>query len=176
MQERRIDDCWNINGSGDLSDLWTGFTQFTLLEEKPPDGYMWSGRRLTRKQLTSRPDHLWPELWTKLGRNAQLKERQKWSNEKLKLDNARKLRGISFIDLEDKEFKGTIMIARKKLEMPMALAMPCKASKKGKHGATRGKPNFEGWNSRKKFGGEHAKQLRCGGHFCQAFCSCVVEP
>ena len=22
---------------------------------------------------------------------------------------------------------------------------------------------FEGWNSRKKFGGEHAKQLRCGG-------------
>ena len=22
---------------------WTGFTQFTLLEEKPPDGYMWSG-------------------------------------------------------------------------------------------------------------------------------------
>ena len=28
---------------------WTGFTQFTLLEEKPPDGYMWSGGRLTRK-------------------------------------------------------------------------------------------------------------------------------
>ena len=24
-----------------LSDLWTGFTQFTLLEEKPPEGYMW---------------------------------------------------------------------------------------------------------------------------------------
>ena len=63
MQERRIDDCWNIDGSRDLSDSWTGFTQFTLLEEKPPDGYMWSGRRLTRKQLASRPDHLWPELW-----------------------------------------------------------------------------------------------------------------
>ena len=60
-QEKRIDDYWNIDGSRDLSDLWTGFTQFTLLEEKPPDGYMWSGRRLTRKQLTSRPDYLWPE-------------------------------------------------------------------------------------------------------------------
>ena len=24
---------------------------------------------------------LWPELWTKLGRNAKLKEKQKWSNE-----------------------------------------------------------------------------------------------
>ena len=60
-QEKRIDDYRNIDGSRDLSDPWTSFTQFTLLEEKPPDGHMWSGERLTRKQLTSRPDHLWPE-------------------------------------------------------------------------------------------------------------------
>ena len=65
-QEKRIDDYWNIDGSRDLSDPWTGFTQFTILSEKPPEGHMWSGERLTRKQLTSRPDHLWPELWTKL--------------------------------------------------------------------------------------------------------------
>ena len=37
-QEKRIDDYWNINGSRDLSDPWTGFTQFTLLEEKTPNG------------------------------------------------------------------------------------------------------------------------------------------
>ena len=43
MQESRIDDNWNIDGSRDLSDSWTCFTQFTLLDEKPPDGYMWSG-------------------------------------------------------------------------------------------------------------------------------------
>ena len=43
-QEKRIDDSWNIDGSRDLSDAWTGFTQVTLLEGKPPDGYMWSGR------------------------------------------------------------------------------------------------------------------------------------
>ena len=61
--EKRIDDYWNIDGSRDLSDPWTGFTQFTLLDEKAPDGCTWSGERLTRKQLTSRPDHLWPELW-----------------------------------------------------------------------------------------------------------------
>ena len=42
-QEKRIDDYWNDDGSRDLSDHWTGFTQFTLLSEKPPDGYMWSG-------------------------------------------------------------------------------------------------------------------------------------
>ena len=65
-QDKRIDDYWNIDGSRDLSAYWTGFTQFILLEEKPPDGYMWSGERWTRKQLTSRPDHLWPELWDKM--------------------------------------------------------------------------------------------------------------
>ena len=48
-QEKRIDDYWNIDGSRDLSDPWTGFTQFTLLEEKPPDGYMWSGGRLNEE-------------------------------------------------------------------------------------------------------------------------------
>ena len=140
-QEKRIDDYWNIDGSRDLSDSWTGFTQFILLAETPPDGYMWSGRRLTRKQLTSRPDYLWPELWTKLGTNAQLKERQKWSHEKPKLDNARKLCGICFLDPEDKEFKESTKNARKKLETPMAPAMPCKTSKNSQHGATRGKSN-----------------------------------
>ena len=50
-QEKRIDDYWNIDGSRDLSDPWTGCTHFALLEEKPPDGYMWSGWRLTRKQV-----------------------------------------------------------------------------------------------------------------------------
>ena len=43
-QEKRIDDYWNIDGSRNLSDPWTGFTQFTLLEEKPPDGHKGPGR------------------------------------------------------------------------------------------------------------------------------------
>ena len=91
------------------------------------------GGRLTRKQLTSRPDHLWPELWEKMGENAKLKEKQKWSHEKPPLDNARKLRGIYFIDTEDKEFKETIKNARKKLETPVAPAMPCKIIKNSKN-------------------------------------------
>ena len=37
-QEKRINDYWNIDGSRDLTYYWTGFTQFTLLEEKPPNG------------------------------------------------------------------------------------------------------------------------------------------
>ena len=40
------------------------------------------------------------------------------------------MRGIYFIDPEDKEFKETIKNARKKLETSMAPAMPCKIVKK----------------------------------------------
>ena len=42
LRESRIDDYWNIGGSRDLSDSWTGFTQFTPVSERPPEGHMWS--------------------------------------------------------------------------------------------------------------------------------------
>ena len=71
-----------------------------------------------------------------MGKHAKLKEKQKWSEEKLQLENARKLRGIYFIDPEDKEFKETIKNARKKLETPMAPAMPCKIMKNCGSGAS----------------------------------------
>ena len=64
-----------------------------------------------------------------MGKHAKLKEKQKWSNEKLHLENAQKLRGIYFIDPEDKEFKETIKNARKKLETSIAPAVPCKFMK-----------------------------------------------
>ena len=96
---------------------------------KYPDGYMWSGGRLTRKQLTSMPDHPWPELWKSMGKHTKLKKKKTRSNEKLHLENARKLREIYFIDPEDMEFKETIKKARKKLETSVAPAMPCKIVK-----------------------------------------------
>ena len=61
----------------------------------------------------AKPDLSWQELWTKLARDAKLREKQKWAIEQPKLDNAGRLRGIYFIDPEDKEFKETIRNARK---------------------------------------------------------------
>ena len=52
LLEKSIDDYWNVDGDRDLSDTWTSFTRFPILDEKPPDGYTWSGGRLTRKQTT----------------------------------------------------------------------------------------------------------------------------
>ena len=71
-----------------------------------------------------------------MGKNAKLKEKQKWSEEKLHLENARKLQRIYFIDPEDKKFKETIKNARKKLETSVAPAMPCKIVKNCGSGAS----------------------------------------
>ena len=46
------------------------------------------------------------------------------------------MRGIYFIDPEDKELKETIKNARKKLETSVALAMPCKIMKNCGSGAS----------------------------------------
>ena len=67
MQEKRVDDFWNVDSNRNVSDSWKVFTQFTLLEEKPPKGYLWSGRRLTKVQTTTRPNKVRPEVWTKNG-------------------------------------------------------------------------------------------------------------
>ena len=56
--------------------------------------------------------------------------KQRWAIEKSKLDNARQLRGIFFIEPKDEEFKLTTKAARRKLEAPMPAAMPCKVPMK----------------------------------------------
>ena len=76
-QEKRIDDYWNIEGSRDLSDPWTGFTQFTLLDEKALDGYTWSGERLTRKQLTSMARSSMARVMEVNGKERQAEEKAK---------------------------------------------------------------------------------------------------
>ena len=58
------------------------------------------------------------------------KEKQKWTVEKPEIDNARRLRGIYFVDPEDEEFKTTVKKARRMLEIPMPAAMLCKIQRK----------------------------------------------
>ena len=97
-----------------LSNSWTGFTKFTLLNEKPSKGYVWSEARLTQIQATTRPDNLWPEIWTGMSKAAQKNEKQDWAFQKPKLDKSQRLRGINFIDPEDGEHKETNKNERKK--------------------------------------------------------------
>ena len=61
---------------------------------------------------------------------AKQKAKQRWTIEKPKIENARQLRGIYFVEPDDEEFKLTMKSARRKLEVPMPAAMPCKIPKK----------------------------------------------
>ena len=127
MQEKRIDDDWNVHENRNLSGSWTGFTKFIRFKEEPPKEcvqgetttgftsfirFKWSREGLTKVQTTVRSDHVWPEVWTKMEKAAQRREEQEWANEKPKLELARKKRGIYFIDLEDEESQETVKNAR----------------------------------------------------------------
>ena len=126
LLEKNIEGYWNVDGEQELSDAWTGCTRFILLSERPLDGYTWSVVRLARKQTTSRPDNVWPDMWKHMSDAAKKKAKPRWIIEKTKLDNARQLWGIFFIEPDDEEFKLTMKAARRKLEVPMPAAMPCK--------------------------------------------------
>ena len=116
----------NVDGEWKLSDAWTGFTRFVLLKERPPEGYTCCGERLARKQSTSRPDDIWPDKCKHMSDVAKKKAKQKWAIEKSKIDNARQLRRMYFIEPDDEEFKYIMKAARRKLEVPMPAAMLCK--------------------------------------------------
>ena len=75
----------------------------------------------TRKQKTSRPDDIWPDIWKIMSDAAKKKAQQTWAIEKPKLHNARHLIGMFFIEANDEEFKLTMKAARRKLEVPMPI-------------------------------------------------------
>ena len=108
LPEKHVDDYWNVDGERELSDAWTGFTRFISLDERPPEGFSWSGERLTRKPTTSRPDQVCPDMWKHMSDAAKSKAKQEWAIEKPKLDNARRLHSIFFIETEDEYFKHAV--------------------------------------------------------------------
>ena len=77
VQEKRSDDYWNVDSNRSLSDSRTRLTTFTLLKENPPKGYVWSGERLTKVQMTTSPDHVWPEVRSKSGKPLRIEKNKK---------------------------------------------------------------------------------------------------
>ena len=55
-------------------------------------------RETDKIQANTRLETVWLEVWTKIGKAAQKREKQELANEKPKLDNALRFRGIHFID------------------------------------------------------------------------------
>ena len=97
-----------------LSDSWREFTKFTLLKKKLPRGYVWSGRDWQTFRRLPDQIFIWPEEWTKIGKAIHNREKQDWEKENQKLDNARKLRGLYFIDPDDREYSEILKNTRRK--------------------------------------------------------------
>ena len=91
-----------------MSDARTGFTRFIVLNEKPPDGCTWSGRRLTRTQTTSRPDNVWPDMWKHMSDASKRKEKQKWQsrNQSSKMPDSYVVSSLSILMM--KNFRHTM--------------------------------------------------------------------
>ena len=78
-EENSIDDSWNIDGNRILSESWSGSTRFRILRKHAPQGYSWVDGRLTKTQVTSRPETIWPEVWPSMSK--MLIKRKQSSNE-----------------------------------------------------------------------------------------------
>ena len=73
-------------------------------------------RRETDKiQATTRLEIVWLDVCTKIGIAAQKREKKERANEKPKLDNARRLRGICFIDPANGKIKRSPLYCEEKV-------------------------------------------------------------
>ncbi len=119
---------WKICGQMRVQRLFQNLGEerlfFTLLKPRAPPGYEWVTGRLTKCQKTSRPGHLWPEIWSAMGKKQQKIEIAKWEALQPKLKAARDKRGIWEIPDNDTEYLKIVSDLRVKLSGPAAPAMP----------------------------------------------------
>ena len=106
------------------------------IEQKAYNIFTRGPERLTKIQATSRPDYSWPEFRSVRRKQVNKKKKKHWASQKPKLENARKLSGICYIDPDDMEFQDTMKNVREKFELPLQSAMPCKVQNLG-HGEIR---------------------------------------
>ena len=60
------------------------------------EGHMWVQGRLTKKQVTIRHGHIWPEEWSRMSEHSRRRPTNEWAEEQPKLDAARERRCIYF--------------------------------------------------------------------------------
>ena len=99
---------WNVDGERELSDAWTVLTRFISLNESHR-----TGTHGPERDLKENKKHL-VLTWKFMSDAAKKKAKQRWAIEKPKLDNARQLTGMFFIEPNDEEFKLTISNALQK--------------------------------------------------------------
>ena len=125
--EKHIGDYWNVDGERGSSDAWTGFTRFILLNERPPDG----GTHGSGGDLQENKEPLVLTMYGQIcGNLCPMQRKRKQNKDGLSRNQSSTMpdseEEYTFIEPDDEEFKVTIKAARRKLEVPMPAAMPCK--------------------------------------------------
>ena len=77
----------------ELSEPWVGETRYHKLW-KTPAGYDMIDGRLTRLQSTTRPPHIWPEVWQGMSKKSRETAVSEWARDKKLIDEARQRRGL----------------------------------------------------------------------------------
>ena len=105
LQEKRIVDFLNVDSSRHLSGSWRGFTNFTS-NERETSKKIYVVREETDKDSNGyRTRSCMARSLDENGNAAQNREKQELAKERPKLDNARNMRGVYFIDPDDEEYK-----------------------------------------------------------------------
>ena len=81
-----------------LNDSWIGSTTFHLRKPEPPKGHKWVAGRLTKVQQTTRPDNIWPEIWTTMSKRQQGIAIRDWGIESKLREEARRTRDLPIIN------------------------------------------------------------------------------
>jgi hypothetical protein len=79
--EHNINDMWNIAGPRQLTTAWTGTTTFHILHTKPSKGKTWVMDRETKKQKSTRPPTIYPEVWKTLSKKDKQRAIDEWDEE-----------------------------------------------------------------------------------------------
>jgi len=122
--ENFVADFWTSSGARELSEDWTGKTCLPILRPVLEPGYKWIEGRPTRMQTTTRPDHLWPEIWEQMSKPIRENEIEKG---KILTKNLREERircNKAEIPADDDDYFKIIAEVRARLGKPAPPAMP----------------------------------------------------
>ena len=103
LQEKTIDDYWNVDSNRSLSDSWTGFSKFTRLKEKTSTKIHVVRKENDKNSHDDQTQIMVRKYRRELVTPLRIVKKQELAKEKLELDNARKMKGFYFIDPDVRE-------------------------------------------------------------------------
>ena len=127
LLEKQTDDYWNVDGEREIIRCIDKRHKINFFERKTTGWIFMVGEGDLQENKQPQDQTQYGQICGSIClMQRKRKPKEWWAIEKPKLGNARQSTGILFIVPNDEEFKLTMKAARRKLEVPMPTAMPCK--------------------------------------------------